>query len=300
MVFFHNGTANTAANASRHFNKALVDLSAFDILECVDTVFNAVKRNVSVSGFVLRHRLENATGRREELEALAENEGIEAVLCKLRKGQQLREAMRISVAAFNSANFENVKRLGLMKASPNKEKYYGDILIGCDTIVVYDGVIYGKPVDEYRTTDNDFHVQMPWGYCGNEIFNGCRQGEVNAVEAERLNAFSLLLGGKSFEEKSEEAWKYILAAEHHDVTICGLLDLSRRFIPTSLTASDYVKDESLKYIASKFAQKDNESLFHLHQKLIGIYVKKKILLTLNVVLKFLNQDLLYIVAKVHV
>ena len=120
--------------------------------------------------------------------------------------------------------------------------------------------IYGKPVDEYRTTDNDFHVQMPWGYCGNEIFNGCRQGEVNAVEAERLNAFSLLLGGKSFEEKSEEAWKYILAAEHHDVTICGLLDLSRRFIPTSLNASAFVKDNSLKYIKEKFADKNEDSI----------------------------------------
>ena len=48
----------------------------------------------------------------------------------------------------NLSAMENVKRLGLMKASPNKEKYYGDILIGCDTIVVYDGVIYGKPTDE--------------------------------------------------------------------------------------------------------------------------------------------------------
>lgn len=120
--------------------------------------------------------------------------------------------------------------------------------------------IYGKPEDEYKTTDNDFHVQMPWGYCGNEIFNGCRQGEVNAVEAERLNAFSLLLGGKSFEEKSEEAWKYVLAAEHHDVTICGLLDLSRRFIPTSLNASDFVKNNSLKYIKDKFADKDSDSI----------------------------------------
>ena len=45
----------------------------------------------------------------------------------------------------------------------------------------------------------------------------------------------------AFEEKSEEAWKYILAAEHHDVTICGLLDLSRRFIPTSLNASAFVE-----------------------------------------------------------
>ena len=120
--------------------------------------------------------------------------------------------------------------------------------------------IYGEAVEEMPTTDNDFHVQMPWGYCGNEIFNGCRQGEVQAVQAEKLNALSVMLGGKSLQEKSEEAWKYILAAEHHDVTICGLLDLSRRFIPTSLTASDYVTDKSLEHIASKFAQKDSESL----------------------------------------
>ncbi len=120
--------------------------------------------------------------------------------------------------------------------------------------------IYGEAVEEMPTTDNDFHVQMPWGYCGNEIFNGCRQGEVQAVQAEKLNALSVMLGGESLQKKSEEAWKYILAAEHHDVTICGLLDLSRRFIPTSLTASDYVKDKSLEHIASKFTHKNNESL----------------------------------------
>ncbi|MBR3789059.1 MAG: hypothetical protein IKJ86_03605 [Clostridia bacterium] len=120
--------------------------------------------------------------------------------------------------------------------------------------------IYGEPKDEYKTTDNDFHVQMPWGYCGNEIFNGCRQGEVNAVEAERLNALSVMLGGKSLEEKSEEAWKYILAAEHHDVTICGLLDLSRRFIPTSLNASQYVKKNSLEFIKEKFTDKNDYSV----------------------------------------
>ncbi len=118
--------------------------------------------------------------------------------------------------------------------------------------------IYGEPVDEYDTTDNDFHVQMPWGYCGNEIFNGCRQGEVNAVEAEKLNAFSVLLGGESFEGENIEAWKYILAAEHHDVTICGLLDLSRRFIPESLKYSKSVKDKALGYIFAP-AKYENES-----------------------------------------
>lgn len=120
--------------------------------------------------------------------------------------------------------------------------------------------IYGEATEEMPTTDNDFHVQMPWGYCGNEIFNGCRQGEADAVQAEKLNALSVMLGGKSLQEKSEYAWKYILAAEHHDVTICGLLNLSRRFIPTSLEASKEVKNESLKFIASKFAHKNNESL----------------------------------------
>ncbi len=120
--------------------------------------------------------------------------------------------------------------------------------------------LYGEPVDKYDTTDNDFHVQMPWGYCGNEIFNGCREGEVNAVISEKLNALSLLLGDKSYEKNSIEAWKYILAAEHHDVTICGLLDLSRRFIPESLKYSKEVKDSALSFISKAFAKDDAPSV----------------------------------------
>lgn len=44
--------------------------------------------------------------------------------------------------------YENVKELGLKKCAINQELDYGSILIGCDTIVVLDGVIYGKPKDE--------------------------------------------------------------------------------------------------------------------------------------------------------
>ena len=44
--------------------------------------------------------------------------------------------------------YENVKDLGLLKCSVNKELDYGSILIGCDTIVVFDGEIYGKPKDK--------------------------------------------------------------------------------------------------------------------------------------------------------
>lgn len=43
---------------------------------------------------------------------------------------------------------ENVKRLGLRKAIFEQEKFEGKILIGCDTIVVYENKIYGKPHSE--------------------------------------------------------------------------------------------------------------------------------------------------------
>lgn len=120
--------------------------------------------------------------------------------------------------------------------------------------------LYGEPKDILETNDNDFHVQMPWGYCGNEIFNGVRQSEVACVQAEQLNAFAVMLGAKAENEKLDKAWHYALAAQHHDVTICGLLDLARRFIPTSLKASDYVKNQSLKAIKKHFAGTEKNTL----------------------------------------
>ncbi len=135
--------------------------------------------------------------------------------------------------------------------------------------------LYGEAKDELATTDNDFHVQMPWGYCGNEIFNGVREAEVAAVQAEKLNALAVMLGAPSQQEKLDEAWKYALAAQHHDVTICGLLDLSRRFIPVSLEASEFVKNESFKAISSRFSAVDSESLLlcNLHSFAVDEWIK---------------------------
>ena len=47
----------------------------------------------------------------------------------------------------NQTPYENTKRVALLKAEKNKEEDYGKIIIGCDTIVTLDGVIYGKPQD---------------------------------------------------------------------------------------------------------------------------------------------------------
>ena len=121
--------------------------------------------------------------------------------------------------------------------------------------------LFGEATEILDMTDNDFHSQMPWGYCGNEIFGGIRKGETAAVQAEKLNALSFMLGGESFEEETEEAWKYILAAQHHDVTICGLLDLARRFIPSSLDFSDKVKTKASAEIQKHFSHDSGESLF---------------------------------------
>ena len=120
--------------------------------------------------------------------------------------------------------------------------------------------IFGRPNEKLVTDDNDFHGRMPWGYCGNEIFNGCRAAETNAALAERANALSVMLGGKALQEDLESAWKNALIAQHHDVTICGLLDEARRFIPDSLSASRAAKTASLESIGARFARPDTDGV----------------------------------------
>ena len=78
---------------------------------------------------------------------------------------------------------------------------------------------------------------MPWGYCGNEIWNLSRQAEVEVLTAERLAAMELLLGGTTREPGLERAWKNLLVGQHHDIQICGLLPDARKFLTASITAS---------------------------------------------------------------
>jgi alpha-mannosidase len=112
--------------------------------------------------------------------------------------------------------------------------------------------IFPPPTAEMKTAPNDFTVRMPWGYCGNEIFNSARQAEVAVLTAERLATMELLCGGTANREADlEHAWKNLLVGQHHDVQICGLLADARRFFPSSLTASHNVSHASLNYVASQ-------------------------------------------------
>jgi len=110
---------------------------------------------------------------------------------------------------------------------------------------------FPAPETELKTVPNDFHVRMPWGYCGNEIWNTSRRAEVEVLTAERLAAIAHLLGGPGRETENKRAWKNLLIAQHHDVQICGLLADARRFLTASLAASGGVKDDCLRYAASR-------------------------------------------------
>ena len=110
---------------------------------------------------------------------------------------------------------------------------------------------YPSPIDEYKTSPNDFPVRMPWGYCGNEIWNQSRSAEVKILTAERLAALSSILGDKNYENELEIGWKNLLVAQHHDIQICGLLKDSRKFLPASVHASDSIIQSTLSFVSSQ-------------------------------------------------
>ena len=112
---------------------------------------------------------------------------------------------------------------------------------------------FPAPEEEFRTIPNDFVVRMPWGYCGNEIWNMSRRAEVAVLTAERLAAIERLLGGKDHHPTLAQAWKDLLVAQHHDIQICGLLSDARTFLPKSIDASERVTEAALRFLASQMS-----------------------------------------------
>jgi len=111
--------------------------------------------------------------------------------------------------------------------------------------------LFPTPQEELRTAANDFVVRMPWGYCGNEIWNTSRAAEVGVLTAERIAALAALAGEDSCESDLDKAWKSLLVAQHHDIQICGLLPDARKFLSESIGASQDVTQRSLIQIASR-------------------------------------------------
>lgn len=106
--------------------------------------------------------------------------------------------------------------------------------------------LYPAPIAEFITKPEDFTVRMPWGYCGNEIWNQSRKAETQLLSTERLAAIGYLVNGKSFENSLDESWKHLLLAQHHDIQIVGLLPDARNHLGNSLNESGKVQEQLLK------------------------------------------------------
>jgi alpha-mannosidase len=123
---------------------------------------------------------------------------------------------------------------------------------------------FPAPQEQFDTKPNDFVVRMPWGYCGNEIWNLSRWAEVAVLTAERAAAIAMLTGGTNHQAELENAWKNLLVAQHHDIQICGILNDARRFLPESINISENVLNSSLQHIASQMSAGNNPQVVVLN------------------------------------
>lgn len=105
-------------------------MSSFDLI--YKLVFGRIKKVIVMKQIILR----SASPRRKEL---LEQAGYDFIIEAANIDESLDDVL---------SPYENVKGLGLKKAMADAYKYPESILIGCDTIVVLDDVIYGKPKDE--------------------------------------------------------------------------------------------------------------------------------------------------------
>lgn len=146
------------------------------------------------------------------------------------------------------ADDANLRQEGLVKYTDTAPGQYKWILL--EQIPQ----LFPAPKKDMPTAPNDFKVRMPWGYCGNEIWDGCRRAEMAVLAAERLAAAAFMLGAPEHHEAElQTAWKNLLVTQHHDVQICGLLKDSRTYLPLSLAASAAVTKSALGTVAARMA-----------------------------------------------
>ena len=138
-----------------------------------------------------------------------------------------------------------------------------------------------EPVVDFPVQANDFKVRMPWGYCGNLIWNMCREAETKVLIAERLNAIAFSLNKQSFEKEIDKSWKNLLVAQHHDIQICGIERDAKNFLGESLQTSEELISRLMNTIAvriGKPGKKENRADNHTwryssscNHRGIGIY-----------------------------
>jgi len=160
---------------------------------------------------------------------------------------------RIEPLLASRADDAGLKREDLVKEYEGKPGYQWVLLDELRSL-------FPAPREELRTGADDFVVRMPWGYCGNEIWNQSRAAEVDVLTAERLAALAAIAGGDDCSGDLDKAWKNLLVAQHHDIQICGLLPDARKFLSESIRSSQDVTTRSLQYLASRMNSQGSPQL----------------------------------------
>ena len=99
---------------------------------------------------------------------------------------------------------ENVKELGLKKAMVNASEDYGSILIGCDTIVVLDDKIYGKPKNE----EDAYNMLKTFSGKGHKVISG-----LAVIYKDKVYNLTETSNVYFRELTDEEIWDYIKTKE---------------------------------------------------------------------------------------
>ncbi len=97
---------------------------------------------------------------------------------------------------------------------------------------VIDGEIMdavGAPKVDMTTGVEDFFVRMPWGYCGNWMWEKGREAESLAYTTEYLDTLMLMADKGHHKRQLVDAWKMILICQHHDILICGIEEDARQY-----------------------------------------------------------------------
>lgn len=108
-----------------------------------------------------------------------------------------------------------------------------------------------QPRLDFRTTPNDFGVRMPWGFCGNWIWNQIRRAEASVLIAERLAALGHALGKADYEADLRVAWKSLLVGQHHDIQIVGLESDAHTHLDASIAQSSQIIEKVMRTLARR-------------------------------------------------
>lgn len=110
-----------------------------------------------------------------------------------------------------------------------------------------------EPVN-FQTGPNDFIPEQPWGYCGNRTWTGPRVAASEALTAEALASTAILNGFKwtsAHQKRLDDAWKNLLAGEHHDSMIVAIYNEARDFTDPSQALSLELSREAAEFMAAQ-------------------------------------------------